>query len=158
MMIAQHLYEGIEIGGFGHVGLITYMRTDSTRIAKEMADAAETYIRKEYGDAFYPKKRNLYGVKENSQDAHEAIRPTMLELPPHMLKPFLSTEELKLYTLIWNRFIASQMAAQESETVTATMESGAYKLRASGRQILFKGFTEVYEDDKKMMQLCFYRI
>lgn len=149
MMIAQHLYEGMEIGGFGHVGLITYMRTDSTRIAKEMADAAETYIRKEYGDAFYPKKRNLYGVKENSQDAHEAIRPTMLELPPHMLKPFLSTEELKLYTLIWNRFIASQMAAQESETVTATMESGAYKLRASGRQILFKGFTEVYEDDKK---------
>lgn len=149
MMIAQHLYEGMEIGGFGHVGLITYMRTDSTRIAKEMADAVETYIRKEYGDAFYPKKRNLYGVKENSQDAHEAIRPTMLELPPHMLKPFLSTEELKLYTLIWNRFIASQMAAQESETVTATMESGAYKLRASGRQILFKGFTEVYEDDKK---------
>lgn len=149
MMIAQHLYEGMEIGGFGHVGLITYMRTDSTRIAKEMADAVETYIRKEYGDAFYPKKRNLYGVKENSQDAHEAIRPTMLELPPHMLKPFLSTEELKLYTLIWNRFIASQMAAQESETVTATMESNAYKLRASGRQILFKGFTEVYEDDKK---------
>lgn len=149
MMIAQHLYEGMEIGGFGHVGLITYMRTDSTRIAKEMADAVETYIRKEYGDAFYPKKRNLYGVKENSQDAHEAIRPTMLELPPHMLKPFLSTEELKLYTLIWNRFIASQMAAQESETVTATMESDAYKLRASGRQILFKGFTEVYEDDKK---------
>lgn len=82
MMIAQHLYEGLEIGGYGHVGLITYMRTDSTRIAVEMQQAAKTYILNHFGKEYYPAKPNVFGTKESSQDAHEAIRPTSLELPP----------------------------------------------------------------------------
>jgi len=149
MMIAQHLYEGLEIGGYGHVGLITYMRTDSTRIAAEMQSAAKDYIIHQYGPEYYPKKANVFGTKESSQDAHEAIRPTSLELPPKMVAQFLSRDELKLYTLIWNRFMASQMAAQQSEIVTAQLKSGDYTLRASGSKVIFKGFTEVYEDNKK---------
>lgn len=149
MMIAQHLYEGLEIGGYGHVGLITYMRTDSTRIAVEMQQAAKTYILNHFGKEYYPAKPNVFGTKESSQDAHEAIRPTSLELPPKMVEPFLSRDELKLYTLIWNRFMASQMAPQQSETVTAQLQVGDYKLRASGSKVVFKGFTEVYEEAKK---------
>lgn len=149
MMIAQHLYEGLEIGGYGHVGLITYMRTDSTRIAVEMQQAAKTYILNHFGKEYYPAKPNVFGTKESSQDAHEAIRPTSLELPPKMVEPFLSRDELKLYTLIWNRFMASQMAPQQSETVTAQLQVDDYKLRASGSKVVFKGFTEVYEEAKK---------
>ena len=113
MMIAQHLYEGLEIGSYGHVGLITYMRTDSTRISKEMQVMAKDYIIHNYGDDYYPSKPNMYGAKGSAQDAHEAIRPTSLELTPKMVEPFLSRDELKLYTLIWNRFMASQMAPQQ---------------------------------------------
>ena len=149
MMIAQHLYEGLEIGGYGHVGLITYMRTDSTRIAVEMQQAAKTYILNHFGKEYYPAKPNVFGTKESSQDAHEAIRPTSLELPPKMVEPFLSRDELKLYTLIWKRFMASQMAPQQSETVTAQLQVDDYKLRASGSKVVFKGFTEVYEEAKK---------
>ena len=149
MMIAQHLYEGLEIGGYGHVGLITYMRTDSTRIAVEMQEAAKQYILSHFGKEYYPAKPNVFGTKKSSQDAHEAIRPTSLELPPKMVEPFLSRDELKLYTLIWNRFMASQMAPQQSETVTAQLQAGEYKLRASGSKVVFKGFTEVYEEAKK---------
>ena len=149
MMIAQHLYEGLEIGGYGHVGLITYMRTDSTRIATEMQSAAKSYIEHHYGKEYYPKKPNVFGTKESSQDAHEAIRPTSLELPPNMVAQFLSRDELKLYTLIWNRFMASQMAPQQSEIVTALLKCDDYTLRASGSKVIFKGFTEVYEDSKK---------
>ena len=149
MMIAQHLYEGLEIGGYGHVGLITYMRTDSTRIAVEMQEAAKQYILSHFGKEYYPAKPNVFGTKKSSQDAHEAIRPTSLELPPKMVEPFLSRDELKLYTLIWNRFMASQMAPQQSETVTAQLQAGEYKLRASGSKAVFKGFTEVYEEAKK---------
>lgn len=154
MMIAQHLYEGMEIGGYGHVGLITYMRTDSVRIADEMAEQAKQYITTRYGKEYYPAKRNIYGSKESSQDAHEAIRPTSMELTPAMVKPYLSAEELKLYTLIWNRFIASQMAPQQAQIHTVTLEpehganEDAYTLRAVGSQVIFKGFTEVYEEDK----------
>lgn len=148
MMLAQRLYEGIEIGGYGHVGLITYMRTDSTRIAHEMQEAAKTHIIKEFGKDYYPAKPNVFGTKESSQDAHEAIRPTSLELPPKMVAQFLNRDELKLYTMIWNRFIASQMAAQRSETVTMQLAVDEYTLRASGSKVIFKGFTEVYDVDK----------
>jgi len=149
MMLAQHLYEGVEVGSYGHVGLITYMRTDSTRIANEMVAAAKEYIVGHYGKEFYPTKPNVFGAKDSAQDAHEAIRPTTLELPPNMVAPFVSKDELKLYTLIWNRFMASQMAAQISESVSATLLVGDYTLRTSGSQVLFKGFTEVYEEAKK---------
>ena len=149
MAVAQHLYEGKEIGGYGHVGLITYMRTDSTRISKEMQDKAKDYILKAYGPEFYPSKPNVFGAKSNAQDAHEAIRPTMLELPPKMVAPYLSGDELKLYTLIWNRFLASQMAPQKTQTVTMTFAIDEYTLKSVGSRVLFTGFTEVYEEANK---------
>ena len=149
MTAAQHLYEGKEIGGYGHVGLITYMRTDSTRISKEMQDKAKDYILKTYGPEFYPSKPNVFGAKSNAQDAHEAIRPTMLELPPKMVAPYLSGDELKLYTLIWNRFLASQMAPQKTQTITMTFTIGEYTLKSVGSHVLFTGFTEVYEEANK---------
>lgn len=154
MRIAQGLYEGVEVGGYGHVGLITYMRTDSTRIAKEMQAAAKDYIIRQYGDQYYPKKPNFYGSKESAQDAHEAIRPTSLELTPKMVEPFLSRDELKLYTLIWNRFLASQMAAQESETLTIELLlDDRYTFKASGSKVLFPGFSTLYEEAKKEKEI-----
>ena len=149
MAAAQHLYEGKEIGGYGHVGLITYMRTDSTRVSKDMQAAAKSYILKTFGPDFYPSKPNTFGTKANAQDAHEAIRPTMLELPPKAVASYLTSDELKLYTLIWNRFLASQMAPQKSETVTVQFEIDDYTLKTTGSRVLFAGFTEVYEDTKK---------
>lgn len=149
MMLAQHLYEGKDIGGYGHVGLITYMRTDSTRISKEMQAATKDYIISVYGPEYYPEKPNVYGSKESAQDAHEAIRPTSLELNPDMVAHHLSRDELKLYRLIWNRYMASQMAPQQSQTVTATLVVDDYQLKSSGSTVIFKGFTEVYEETKK---------
>lgn len=150
MMIAQHLYEGIEIGSYGHVGLITYMRTDSTRISKEMQEQSRDFIKRTYGDEYYPTKPNVYGSKESAQDAHEAIRPTSLELTPKMVEPYLNRDELKLYTLIWNRFLASQMAPQQNELLTIELDiDKTYAFRATGSKILFPGFSVVYEDAKK---------
>ncbi len=148
MMLAQHLYEGKEVGSYGHVGLITYMRTDSTRIAKEMSDDAREFIHSVYGPSYYPNKPNQYGKNESAQDAHEAIRPTSLGLTPQVVSPYLNRDELRLYTLIWNRFIASQMAPQESESVAIKVSVQDYELKAVGSKVLFKGFTEVYEDEK----------
>lgn len=149
MMLAQHLYEGLEIGSYGHVGLITYMRTDSTRIAEEMETATAKYLRATYGDDYVPAKPNRYGTKENAQDAHEAIRPTSLELTPHMVAPYLKRDELRLYTLIWNRFMASQMTPQRTEIMTVQLQAGPFTLRATGSQVLFAGFTAVYDEAHK---------
>lgn len=149
MMLAQQLYEGLEIGDQGHVGLITYMRTDSVRINDDMIQAARDYISSVYGKEYIPAKPRIYKTKQNSQDAHEAIRPTSLELTPHAVSPFLSRDQLRLYTLIWNRFLASQMEAVETEHMAIVITSGAYELRSSGYKVLFKGFTELYEDIKK---------
>lgn len=150
MRIAQGLYEGVDVGGYGHVGLITYMRTDSTRIAQEMQVAAKDYILRTYGDSYYPAKANVYGSKESAQDAHEAIRPTSLELTPKMVEPFLTRDQLKLYTLIWNRFLASQMAPQQSEILTIELTvDDTYTFKASGSKVIFPGFSAVYEDAKK---------
>ncbi|WP_251423131.1 type I DNA topoisomerase [Veillonella agrestimuris] len=150
MMIAQHLYEGLEIGAYGQVGLITYMRTDSTRVSKEMQDQARDFIKHTYGDEYYPAKPNFYGSKESAQDAHEAIRPTSLELTPKMVEPFLSRDELKLYTLIWNRFLASQMAPQQSDLLTIELDvDQIYTFKATGSKVTFPGFSAVYEDSKK---------
>ena len=150
MMIAQHLYEGLEIGSYGHVGLITYMRTDATRISKEMQVMAKDFILRNYGEEYYPSKPNVYGSKGSAQDAHEAIRPTSLELTPKMVEPFLSRDELKLYTLIWNRFMASQMAPQQNESTTIELNvKDDYTFKATGSRVIFPGFSAVYEDVKK---------
>ena len=150
MMIAQHLYEGLEIGSYGHVGLITYMRTDSTRISKEMQAMAKDFILRNYGEDYYPSKPNVYGSKGSAQDAHEAIRPTSLELTPKMVEPFLSRDELKLYTLIWNRFMASQMAPQQNESTMIELNvKDDYTFKATGSRVIFPGFSAVYEDAKK---------
>lgn len=149
MMLAQQLYEGLDIGEQGHVGLITYMRTDSVRINDDMVQAARDYVSSVYGEEYIPKKPRVYKTKQNSQDAHESIRPTSLELTPHVVSPFLSRDQLRLYTLIWNRFLASQMEAVETEHMTIVITSGKYELRSAGYKVLFKGFTELYEDVKK---------
>lgn len=141
MMIAQMLYEGIEIPGHGHVGIITYMRTDSTRISEEMIKQVRPYIQSVYGEEYLPAKPNIYAKGKDSQDAHEAIRPTSLEFPPDALASVLTRDQLRLYTLIWNRFIASQMTPQITQATNAILESGKYTLRAVGTTVLFNGFT-----------------
>lgn len=149
MMLAQQLYEGLDIGDQGHVGLITYMRTDSVRINDDMIAEARKFISSTFGDEYLPAKARSYKTRATSQDAHEAIRPTSLELTPHVVEPFLSRDQLRLYTLIWNRFLASQMEAVETEHMAIVIESGKYELRAAGYKVLFRGFTELYEDQKK---------
>ena len=149
MMLAQQLYEGLDIGEHGHVGLITYMRTDSVRINDDMVQNARDFITATYGKEYIPAKPHVYKAKQSSQDAHEAIRPTSLELTPDKVAPYLSRDQLRLYTLVWNRFLASQMATVETEHMTIVIMSGSYELRAAGYTVLFKGFTELYEDAKK---------
>ena len=126
------------------------MRTDSTRISKEMQVMAKDFILRNYGEEYYPSKPNVYGSKGSAQDAHEAIRPTSLELTPKMVEPFLSRDELKLYTLIWNRFMASQMAPQQNESTTIELNvKDDYTFKATGSRVIFPGFSAVYEDVKK---------
>lgn len=149
MMLAQQLYEGLDIGEHGHVGLITYMRTDSVRINDDMVQNVRDFITATYGKEYIPAKPHVYKAKQSSQDAHEAIRPTSLELTPDKVAPYLSRDQLRLYTLVWNRFLASQMAPVETEHMTIVIMSGSYELRAAGYTVLFKGFTELYEDAKK---------
>ena len=152
MMLAQMLYEGVEIPGHGHIGLITYMRTDSTRISTEMIQQIRPYIMSVYGEEYLPAKPNVYSKKKEAQDAHEAIRPTSLEFPPDTLKAILSRDQLRLYTLIWNRFVASQMAPQISQATTATLQNGEYTLRASGSTVLFDGFTVMQPAKEKKQE------
>ena len=152
MMLAQMLYEGVEIPGHGHIGLITYMRTDSTRISAEMIQQIRPYIMSVYGEEYLPAKPNVYSKKKEAQDAHEAIRPTSLEFPPDTLKAILLRDQLRLYTLIWNRFVASQMAPQISQTTTATLQNGEYTLRASGSTVLFDGFTVMQPAKEKKQE------
>ena len=152
MMLAQMLYEGVEIPGHGHIGLITYMRTDSTRISAEMIQQIRPYIMSVYGEEYLPAKPNVYSKKKEAQDAHEAIRPTSLEFPPETLKAILSRDQLRLYTLIWNRFVASQMAPQISQATTATLQNGEYTLRASGSTVLFDGFTVMQPAKEKKQE------
>lgn len=152
MMLAQMLYEGVEIPGHGHIGLITYMRTDSTRISAEMIQQIRSYIMSVYGEEYLPAKPNVYSKKKDAQDAHEAIRPTSLEFPPETLKAILSRDQLRLYTLIWNRFVASQMAPQISQATTATLQNGEYTLRASGSTVLFDGFTVMQPAKEKKQE------
>lgn len=148
MQIAQNLYEGIELGSSGHIGLITYMRTDSTRISDEAREAAKEYIVNHYGEKYYPKEPRDYSKKKgkNVQDAHEAIRPTYVDKTPESLRQHLSPEQFKLYKLIWSRFVASQMESAEVKSVSVEIEADKYTLRASSSKVTFDGFLIVYDD------------
>ncbi len=153
MMVAQSLYEGVELPDAGLVGLITYMRTDSVRVADEAVAAARDYIRGAYGDAYVPEAPNVYRNRKSAQDAHEAVRPTSLEYPPHALKPLLSRDQHRLYELIWKRFVASQRAAAEFEQTTLDIlcdppgaPKGGYLFRATGSIPRFAGYLELYQE------------
>jgi DNA topoisomerase-1 len=148
MRIAQTLYEGVELDD-GYVGLITYMRTDSTRIAPEALEEVRDYIREKWGSEHLPGKPNYYQKIKGAQEAHEGIRPASMTRTPESVKPFLSPEQMKLYTLIWNRFVASQMKPAELTVVTADITAGDYVLRASATHIDYHGFLMVYKDIKQ---------
>lgn len=148
MMIAQQLYEGIELKDEGPVGLITYMRTDSTRVAESALQAVTSYIAGNYSKEYLPEKYNTYTNKKNAQDAHEAIRPTDVMRTPESLKNSLSRDQLKLYTLIWRRFVSSQMTPEISEVCTVNLTADNIVFRATGSRVLFDGFTAVEKEDK----------
>ncbi|EOU1216321.1 type I DNA topoisomerase [Clostridium perfringens] len=145
MSVAQQLYEGVEVKKFGTVGLITYMRTDSVRISKEAQEKAINFIDETYGKEYVSEEPRVYKGKKNIQDAHEAIRPTYVEITPEIAKANLSNDQYKLYALIWKRFIASQMATCILNTNSLEIKNGDYTLRASGSTIKFDGFMKVYE-------------
>jgi DNA topoisomerase-1 len=147
MMVAQQLYEGLELGSSGPVGLITYMRTDSVRLAESAQQDARNYVTSIYGENYLPEKSPVYSTKK-SQDAHEAIRPTSLEFPPSKLTKYLSRDQLRLYTLIWERFIASQMAAAIYDTLTVDITASRFALRATGSTVKFPGFMAIYTESK----------
>ncbi len=145
MMLAQQLYEGIELGRHGATGLITYMRTDSTRLSDLAQNEARTYISEQFGEEYIPAKPNVYAAGKKAQDAHEAIRPTDVNLTPDALEKFLSKDQWKLYTLIWQRFTASQMTPAVYDTMSISIKAGErYMVRAAGSKLKFAGFTAVY--------------
>jgi DNA topoisomerase-1 len=146
MQVAQRLYEGIELGEDGSLGLITYMRTDSTRISDDALVAVRDRITANWGGEYVPERPNFYRSKKGAQDAHEAIRPTYLERDPESIRRFLSKDEYALYKLIWNRFLASQMKPALYDETVVDIEAGAYLLRARGATLKFKGFLAVYEE------------
>ena len=146
MQIAQKLYEGIDLGD-GSVGLITYMRTDSTRISDDARDFAKEYILTNYGENYYPEKPNIYAKKkQNTQDAHEAIRPSYIEKTPDSIKQYLTSEQYKLYKLIWDRFMASQMTNCKVKNLTVDIEANDYIFKMGSSKIVFDGFTKIYND------------
>ena len=148
MKIAQQLYEGIEIPGMGVTGLITYMRTDSLRISEEARFAAGKYITTRWGEKYLPKKPRYFKTKSGAQDAHEAIRPTNISLAPDDIKDSLSTEQYKLYKLIWERFIASLMSACVQDTVAVDIGAKDYLFKSSGYSVKFDGYTVLYEEGR----------
>ncbi|MBI5885609.1 MAG: type I DNA topoisomerase [Deltaproteobacteria bacterium] len=148
MMLAQQLYEGVELGEHGQTGLISYMRTDSTRISAEAVTAARTHIEAKFGAEYLPTKPNIYKSKKASQDAHEAIRPTYFEFPPDVVKDFLSKDQARLYELIWKRFIACQMSPALIDQTSARITARNYTFNASGSTVKFPGFMAVYIEGK----------
>ena len=148
MRIAQQLYEGVDIKGLGVTGLITYMRTDSLRISEEARAAANSFIVSRYGQKYLPNSPRYFKTKSGAQDAHEAIRPTVITLTPDEAKESLTNEQYKLYKLIWERFIASLMSVCVQNTVNADITAGDYLFKASGYTVAFDGFTVLYEEGK----------
>ncbi len=152
MKAAQELYEGVDVGEMGTVGLITYMRTDSLRISDEARAAGNAYIEQTYGEKYLPKKPRFYKSKGNIQDGHEAIRPSMPNVTPESVKGYLTSDQYKIYKLIWERFIASLMEACQQETMKIDISAGEYVFVATGYTVKFDGFTALYEekaDDEK---------
>ncbi len=148
MSIAQQLYEGVEIAGEGTVGLITYMRTDSLRLSGEALSAAGVFIKGRYGDAYYPGYPRKFKTKSGAQDAHEAIRPSNVNITPEDIKGSVTSEQYKLYRLIWSRFVACQMASAVYDTVTVDASSAGYIFRASHSVQRFAGYTAVYDEGR----------
>ena len=148
MSIAQQLYEGIDIQDVGTVGLITYMRTDSLRLSEEALSAAKTFIQSRYGKQYYPETTRRFKTKGSAQDAHEAIRPSDVNLTPEDLKKSLTADQYRLYKLIWSRFLACQMAGAVYDSVTIEAEAAGYRFRASHSSVKFNGFTAVYEESR----------
>ncbi len=144
MTAAQMLYEGVEVKGYGTLGLITYMRTDSLRIADEAMSAAESFIKNNYGTEYLPEKPRHFKSRKSAQDAHEAIRPSTPEITPDKIKDTVPADQYKLYKLIWERFMASQMASSLYDTVSADIKANDYIFKASGSKICFKGFELLY--------------
>ena len=148
MSIAQQLYEGVEITGHGTIGLITYMRTDSLRLSEEALAAARSYITERYGETYYPGSPRRYKTKAGAQDAHEAIRPTYVDLSPDVVRKDLTQEQYRLYRLIWGRFTASQMANAVYDNVAVDVVSAGYTFRANYSEMKFPGYTAVYEESR----------
>ncbi len=146
MRAAQGLYEGVDIPGVGTTGLITYMRTDSVRISEEARAAGNAYIQETYGDKYLPAKPRYYKTRASAQDGHEAIRPTMVDLTPEKVKGVLSGDQFKIYKLIWERFLASLMAACVKNTQTVDIQAADYLFRASGFSVKFDGYTALYQE------------
>lgn len=150
MYIAQQLYEGIDIGAEGTVGLISYIRTDSTRISDEAAGNARNFIKDNFGEKYLPEKSRVYGRSRGAQDAHEAIRPTSVDRHPEKVKKYLSPEQYKLYDLIWRRFVASQMSPAIYRVLTVNIQAGdKYLFRATGSRIVFPGFLKVTNEKER---------
>lgn len=145
MSVAQQLYEGIDIKGHGTLGLITYMRTDSVRISEEAQNLARTFISEKFGEEYIPKEPRVFKSKKNSQDAHEAIRPSYIDIIPEEIKSSLTEEQYKLYKLIFHRFLASQMSSCHLKVKTVEIINGQYTLKASGQEMIFDGFSKLYE-------------
>ena len=146
MSVAQTLYEGVKLPDYGDTGLITYMRTDSTRISDEARAAAKEQIEKLYGESYY--ENRYYKTKSEAQDAHEAIRPSHIELTPDAIKDSLSADQYKLYKLIYNRFLASQMASAIYDTVSVSIDGNEYNFRANGQTLKFKGYMTLYVENE----------
>jgi len=153
MLIAQKLYEGIKIGNRGLIGLITYMRTDSVRVSNQALIEARNYIQENYHKEYLPRKPKIFKNKRKAQDAHEAIRPTSFDLPPEKVSPYLNKEEYKLYSLIWNRFIASQMNPALIEETEFDINASKYQFRAKGEVIKFDGYLVLFPSMKKNEKL-----
>jgi DNA topoisomerase-1 len=157
MRVAQQLYEGIDLGSMGYLGLITYMRTDSTHLSPEALDEARSYINRHIGGEYLPSKANIYASKKTAQQAHEAIRPTDVDFTPEDIRPFLTNEQYKLYDLIWRRFVASQMKPSKSNITTldivAETSIGPCYYKATGRVLVFDGFTRIWPTNSNGQQL-----
>lgn len=158
MMLAQQLYEGVTLGRKGSVGLITYMRTDSVHLADAAVSEIRGYVDANYGPDYLPRKPNVYSSRKNAQEAHEAIRPTSVARTPEAVAPYLDRDQLRLYTLIWKRTVASQMASSISTLTTLTIAGDNYELRATGSVVKFDGFLKLAdrkdeEKDKKVPAL-----
>lgn len=149
MRVAQELYEGLELGKEGTVGLITYLRTDSTRVSAVAQEEAIAFITEHYGREYAPSEPNQYKSRKSSQDAHEAIRPTSVYRTPESVKPFLSRDQYRLYKLIWDRFVSSQMTPAVYDSIVVDIKAGDYQFRSSSSQLKFAGYKRVYNDQEE---------